>query len=504
MRLLLLLPFVLLCLFHPASAYDDSELEAAGLYEEFDPDRLTFQEKKFLQAGLAFKELYKGQIDGVWGPGSQEALERFSEKLNFSKTPENKILALPAFWIAGITENILLKKDWNYEYLNTYKISVLIPERNIKFDGMKGSFYAFNDEKTTLRYRITRENHKYKNMSHDLLIDARKKGTKPYTVRKRKLWITSARNQKEVTFYVRSDFIGGSWTTIIVSSLDSDAGALAAVAGSITPREMPQLRLGDGYLRKGIDAARQVLRERERKKQAAEDIGNPDTRLPDEGSASTPDTDTPPLAKGSAPKTASSGTGFAVSANGDLLTNNHVAGDCSRLTVDGHKASLMATDETFDLALLQVPALRNEDFATFAESPAPLNSDITVAGYPLSGLLSGLNVTRGSVTAMKGIGGDSTRMQISAPVQPGNSGGPAMNAYGHVVGVVAAKLDAQRVADAIGDIPQNVNFAVRGSMAKLFLHQNGITPKTAAPKAPLSPEAIATRLTAITHFIECY
>ena len=503
MRLLLLLP-VLLCLLHPASAYDDSELEAAGLYEEFDPDRLTFQEKKFLQAGLAFKELYKGQIDGVWGPGSQEALERFSEKLNFSKTPENKILALPAFWIAGATENILLKKDWNYEYLNTYKISVLIPERDIKIDGFKGSFYAFNDEKTTLRYRITRENNEYKNMSHDLLIDARKEGTNPYTVRKRKLWITSARNQKDVTFYVRSDFIGGSWTTIIVSSLDSDAGALAAVSGSITPREMPQLRLDDGYLRKGIDATRQILRERERKKRTTEGSAKPGSPLPDEGSDSTPEAKASPPAKSSTRKTASSGTGFAVSANGDLLTNNHVAGDCRRLTVDGHEAALKETDKSFDLALVHVPALRNTDFATFAENPAPLNSDVTVAGYPLSGLLSGLNVTRGSVTAMKGIGGDSTRMQISAPVQPGNSGGPAMNAYGHVVGVVTAKLDAQRVADAIGDIPQNVNFAVRGSMAKLFLHQNGITPRTAPQGEALPPEVIATRLSAITHYIECY
>ncbi|WP_132546510.1 trypsin-like peptidase domain-containing protein [Rhodovulum euryhalinum] len=54
-------------------------------------------------------------------------------------------------------------------------------------------------------------------------------------------------------------------------------------------------------------------------------------------------------------------------------------------------------------------------------------------GYPYFGILDGLNLTRGSVSSLKGIGGDGFTMQISAPVQPGNSGGPLLNEYGQVV-----------------------------------------------------------------------
>ena len=56
---------------------------------------------------------------------------------------------------------------------------------------------------------------------------------------------------------------------------------------------------------------------------------------------------------------------------------------------------------------------------------------------------------------------DISQLQISAPIQPGNSGGPLLDEYGNVAGVVVAKLRALAVAKATGDIPQNVNFAVK-------------------------------------------
>jgi hypothetical protein len=102
------------------------------------------------------------------------------------------------------------------------------------------------------------------------------------------------------------------------------------------------------------------------------------------------------------------------------------------------------------------------DFAKLSAYPAQLNSDVTAIGFPLQGILSGLNVTRGSVSGEYGIGGSPDELQVTAPVQPGNSGGPLVNQAGDIVGVVSSKLNATKVADAIGDIPQNVNFAIRG------------------------------------------
>jgi S1-C subfamily serine protease len=126
---------------------------------------------------------------------------------------------------------------------------------------------------------------------------------------------------------------------------------------------------------------------------------------------------------------------------------------------------------------------------------------LTVAGFPLPDLLGGLNITRGAVASLKGIGGDGISMQISAPVQPGNSGGPVLNAAGQVVGVVVAKLDAARVAELHDDVPQNVNFAIRGEIARLFLSQNGVEPAISPPGGALPPEELGVLAQGYTRLV---
>lgn len=198
-----------------------------------------------------------------------------------------------------------------------------------------------------------------------------------------------------------------------------------------------------------------------------------------------------------------SGTGFFVSESGHILTNEHVVENCSQLRIGNKNADLIATDKTFDLALLQVSGEAPEAIATFSPAPARLNSDVTVVGFPLSSILNGVNVTRGAVSSQYGFQGDATRMQITAPVQSGNSGGPVIAADGEVVGVVVSKLDAVAVAEDLGDTPQNVNFAIRGEIAKLFLAQNGVNPQLGTRDTPLPPVELAQAATLFTVYIEC-
>lgn len=74
-----------------------------------------------------------------------------------------------------------------------------------------------------------------------------------------------------------------------------------------------------------------------------------------------------------------------------------------------------------------------------------------------------------------------------------------------MVGVVVSKLDAKLVADATGDIPQNVNFAVRGEIAKLFMFQNGVDPVLGGDDAPmLDPVTLGEKLERFTRLVECY
>lgn len=118
-------------------------------------------------------------------------------------------------------------------------------------------------------------------------------------------------------------------------------------------------------------------------------------------------------------------------------------------------------------------------------------------------MLGGINVTRGAVSSLKGFKGDAVTLQISAPVQSGNSGGPLVAADGEVVGVIVSKLDALYMAENSGDIPQNVNFAIRGEIAKLFLAQNQIETQLSMADEVLAPEILAEKASKFTSFIEC-
>ena len=111
------------------------------------------------------------------------------------------------------------------------------------------------------------------------------------------------------------------------------------------------------------------------------------------------------------------------------------------------------------------PAEPYQEVASFRVEPPRLAETVVVYGFPLSGMLSSSgNVTLGNISALMGLGDDSRDVQISAAVQPGNSGGPMFDGSGLLLGVVQSKLNAIRAASVTGDIAQNVNFAIRGSL----------------------------------------
>ena len=158
-------------------------------------------------------------------------------------------------------------------------------------------------------------------------------------------------------------------------------------------------------------------------------------------SSSPPDAQTPPDATGSF-----SGTAFFVAPN-FLVTNNHVVKECrSDIQVRypdrrSYTATISGQDETNDLALLQTD-MANQSVAAF-RFRARLGEPVAAYGFPYFDLLSSSgNFTTGSVTSLSGLKNDSRFIQIQAPVQPGNSGGPLLDMSGSVIGVVTGQLNA--------------------------------------------------------------
>ena len=209
-----------------------------------------------------------------------------------------------------------------------------------------------------------------------------------------------------------------------------------------------------------------------------------------------------PRATPPATSKSSSGSAFRI-ATGQFVTNHHVVDSCSTLKVDGKPGGrVVASDPTRDLALVSL-ANDHGDIAGIRTTRIQLNETITTAGFPMDGAFSGIAVTNGTISRLSGLKGDTGEVQISAPVQPGNSGGPLLDTAGNVIGVVSSKLNALKVAGVSGDIPQNVNFAINGATLRAFLDAKDVNYKEAGKENELTGVQVAARTSGFTVLIEC-
>jgi S1-C subfamily serine protease len=204
---------------------------------------------------------------------------------------------------------------------------------------------------------------------------------------------------------------------------------------------------------------------------------------------------------------ASTGTGFFVTRMGHLLTNHHVIQDCAVLRVALPETTLTAnvhaTHPENDLAVIRAD-IQPRAIASLRRTPPQLGEDVLAAGYPLRNLLGSINVTTGTVSSMSGIMGDARYLQMTAPVQLGSSGGPVLDPSGAIIGMVVAKLDAMAVARATGDIPQNVNFAIKSAVALRFLETQNLPFQEAPQRESPGRVRLAEEVQQYTFLVECW
>jgi S1-C subfamily serine protease len=191
------------------------------------------------------------------------------------------------------------------------------------------------------------------------------------------------------------------------------------------------------------------------------------------------------------------GTGFVVRPDGVLVTAWHMVQEGGAITVacpdrTPRFASLQEISRNHDMAVLRVP-LSDLPYLPLAEAGSlRIGEPVFTIGFPVADLLGpDPKFTDGAVSALSGHGGDATLMQMTVPIQPGNSGGAVLTSEGEVVGVVVSTAVVQAFLNMTGTLPQNLNWAVKAEYARALFE-----PPPAQPRVPDRRAAIDRALQA--------
>jgi S1-C subfamily serine protease len=114
-----------------------------------------------------------------------------------------------------------------------------------------------------------------------------------------------------------------------------------------------------------------------------------------------------------------------------------------------------------------------------------------------------LKATTGNISGLSGTRNNSSFFQFTAPIQPGNSGGPVVDSTGAVAGIVSSKLKEIYVAKRSGTLPQLVNFGVKSRTARGFLETHNVRFSTSRSSRALSNVAIASSAQSYTIKVSC-
>lgn len=224
-----------------------------------------------------------------------------------------------------------------------------------------------------------------------------------------------------------------------------------------------------------------------------------------------------------------SGTGWALN-NGYIVTNHHVANNARTIilkfaqddNVVEYSGETVLMDEEYDLAIIKINDSNFKGFGTLPYAVkttlADVGENVFVLGYPMTTTMGDeIKLTTGIISSHSGFEGNKAQYQISAPVQPGNSGGPLFDENGNVVGIVNAKhtgaenvnyaIKAQHLLDLVNQLPDKAGVLptgntisslnlpekvkkVKGLVCFIYCSTRGETPQSANPKygAPKVPQ----------------
>jgi len=170
------------------------------------------------------------------------------------------------------------------------------------------------------------------------------------------------------------------------------------------------------------------------------------------------------------------GSGFFINEKGYIATNFHVIENANDIQIEflqkgkklSYTAKVMASDKQNDLAILKIDDV---NFITLPRIPYVFNistkdvgTEVFTLGYPIANIMGDeVKFTDGKISSKTGIQGDVRVYQISAPIQPGNSGGPLFDSKGNLIGITSSALNKEYFNS------ENVNYAIKCAYLKSLI-----------------------------------
>ena len=406
---------------------ESSGAQSSADVSAFDQRDFSRDELRFIQAALASNGFYEGLFDGQWGAISNGSFEQLAVDLNVRADQGLAIVAAAVF-----AEDVASLKFRPYQHLPG-SISWMHPEflglplsRSVQelYDGI---LEASSDEDFSVEVVVG--NYHQITAIHDKL-ERLDYTNNPYTYLGRTRKVSSAYNSSGVRQYFISHALGQNYVGIMVTAGRSAYEIMALIVGSMgfgdeNKFQVPKSGLIADFIRFNNDDA----------------------------------ADTAPSGY--------FGSGFVINENHDVLTNWHVVEGCTEFYVDQVDYNLLDFDEVLDVAILRSSRgrLKGREYALFTLASLKLNQSVIVAGFPLpDDIGSGLTITRGGISR---IDSDNDLLQVSAPVNPGNSGGPVLLQDGTIVGQINSRVTKIGETDVLGVSFGTTSTAIRSLLKYL-------------------------------------
>lgn len=432
----------------------------------FGTGALSPNDVRVLQAGLTYLGYYHGSLDGVWGKGTQAALDLYARS-EFETAATN----LVAVELLDATLNAWRQDDWRMLDLPDFDGSLQIPSRHIDaVDQLDGSLNLVSKDGTMTGRIIVTSAYVTEGL-HDTVIEYQAAGGEPERVRQEGFWITAASDDVS-RIYMRSFWSDAleQWVSLILTYPVERPQLAAYMIATFQQGAGDELALPDTSVLFDMAEAQGRL----------PDLGNETIALDGDPMAA-PDLDRQVSSRASEPTSTLSsksaplphGSGFFINADGAVMTSHFVANQCEALQIDGDPALLLAASDEFDLAIVRkLEASKAEDYLSFAHQAAQLDEPVTIAGYAEPSGAEGLSVADGSIFAALGRDDSWSGMQVVSKDRP-SAGAPIVDSYGHVVGVVSTLFDGGIAEDALGNV-HGVSYAVRGELGTVLAQLGGI------------------------------